>query len=238
VFHAAFGGKERELYRVPEGWERGRGTTVGPDGTDATLVETRAGTSRLRMVPLAVGAPRTVLEAPGEMADPLPRPHRAQTLYRAGDQGLWLVNQDGRENRRLKLAAGRTTSAFWAPDGRTLLYLVYPEDPAQLHAIREHSPDTGADKLVAKTSQFASFSANRDTSVFAGASENRGSPHVLLLLRVTGTERTVCEHRATDAAAVCPIFSPDSQNVYFQSDRDGSPALYTIHLDKLVEQTA
>jgi oligogalacturonide lyase len=238
LFHAAFDGKEGELYRIADGWERGRGMTVAPDGRYAALVETRAHTSRLRTIPLGSGAPRTVLEAAGEMADPLPRPRHAQTLYRAGDRGVCLVRQDGRENRQLKLAAGRIGTAFWAPDGQTLLYLVYPEDPSQLHAIREHSPDTGADRLVAKTSQFASFSANRDTSVFVGASENRASPHVLLLLRVTGTERTICEHRATDAATVCPVFSPDSQNVYFRSDRHGKPAIYGMHLDKLIEKTA
>ena len=212
--------------------------TVAPDGSHATLVETRAGTSRLLSIPLGSGETRTVIETAGEMADPRPRPRRAQILYRTGERGLWLVRQDGRENRQLKLAAGRIGTAFWAPDGQTLLYLSYPDDPSQLHAIREHSPDTGADKLIAKTSQFASFSANRDTSVFVGASENRASPHVLLQLRVTGTERTICEHRASDAATVCPVFSPDSQNVYFQSDRHGKPAIYKMHLDKLVEETA
>ena len=232
-----FGAKEREGYRVAEGWERGRGMTVGPDGGEATLIETRGGGSRMRMVPLGAGAPRTVIEAAGTMADPLPRPRRRQTLYRWGERGLWLVNRDGRQNRQLKLAAGRTAAAVWAPDGRTLTYLVYPEDRAQLHAIREHTPDTGADRLIAKTSQFASFSGNRDTSVFAGASENKGSPHVLLVLRATGSERTLCEHGASDAAAVCPIFSPDSQRLYFQSDRDGKAAIYSVQLDQLVEKT-
>ncbi len=238
LWMATFGLKERELYRVPDGWERGHGMTVGPDGTHATLIESRANGSRLRMVSLATGAARTVIESAAAMSDPLPRPYRAQVLYRAGGQGLWLVNQDGQQNRQLKLAAGAIGAANWAPDGRTLLYLLYPEDRKQLHAIREHTPDTGIDKLVAKTSQFASFSANRDASVFAGASENKGSPYVLLLLRATGNERTLCEHRASDPAAVCPIFSPDSQHVYFQSDREGKPAIYSMRIDKLVEKTA
>jgi oligogalacturonide lyase len=37
---------------------------------------------------------------------------------------------------------------------------------------------------------------------------------------------------------VCPVFSPDSQNVYFRSDRHGKPAIYGMHLDKLIEKTA
>jgi oligogalacturonide lyase len=237
LFHAVPGSAEREIYRVPDGWERGRGMTVGPDGTHATLVETRGGASRLRMIPLASGAPRTVTESATTMADPLPRPRRAQTLYRGSDRGLWLVDDDGRNNQRLKLAPGRVAAALWAPDGRTLLYLSFPEDPAQLHAIREFNPDTGSGKLIARTSQFASFSANRDSSVFAGASENRASPYVLLLLRVTGAERPLCEHRAADPSTVCPVFSPDSQQLYFQSDRDGQPAIYSMRLDILVENT-
>lgn len=234
---ATFGLKERELYRVPDGWDRAHGVTVGPDGTHATLIEAQTGASRLRMVSLVTGAARTVLESPVGMTDPLPRPYRAQVLYRGADRGLWLVNQDGQQNRQLKLAMGQIAAALWASDGRTLLYLVFPEDHTQLHAIREHTPDTGTDKLIAKTSQFASFSANRDTSVFAGASENKASPNVLLLLRVTGNERTLCEHKATQPSAVCPIFSPDSQRLYFQSDREGKSALYSMHIEKLVEKT-
>ena len=242
VFLAVFGAGDREIYRVPEGWEGARGMNVGPDGTAATLVETRPGASgggsRLRLAPLAAGAPRTLLESAAEMTDPRPRPYRAQTLYGGGGQGLWLASQDGRENRPLKLAAGRIAAAHWAPDGQTLLYLLRPEDRAQPPVIREHSPDTGADKLVAKTSQFAGFSANRDTSVFAGASDSHASPLVLLLLRATGNEKSLCEHGARDAASVCPIFSPDSLRLYFQSDRDGRPAIYCMHLDHLVEKTA
>jgi oligogalacturonide lyase len=238
LWMATFGLKERELYRVPDGWERGRGMTVGPDGTHATLIETRGGGSRMRMVSVVTGVARTVIESATEMADPLPRPYRAQVLYRSGDPGLWLVNQDGQQNRQLKLAAGTIGSAVWAADGRTLLYLLYPEDRTQLHAIREHTPDTNGDKLVAKTSQFAVFTANRDTSVFAGASENKGSPYVLLMLRATGNERTLSEHKATHPSEVCPIFSPDSQRLYFQSDREGKSVIYSMHIDKLVEKTA
>ena len=36
---------------------------------------------------------------------------------------------------------------------------------------------------------------------------------------------------------MAPIFSPDSQRVYFQSDRHGKPAIYDMHIEKLVEKT-
>jgi oligogalacturonide lyase len=229
--------RERKLYEVPEGWNRGMGMSVGPDGTHATFVERRGEGSRLRMVTLSHGAARTVAEAPVAIADPIARPRGAQILYRQADEALWLVNSGGKQNRQLKLAAGRIAAANWAPDGKTILYLNIPEDRTQLNAIREYAPDTDSDKLVSKTSQFAHFGFNHDTSVFVGASRNVASPTVLILLRVTRRELTLCEHKASHPETVAPVFAPDSQRVYFQSDRAGKPAIYCMHVEKLVEKT-
>jgi oligogalacturonide lyase len=229
--------RERKLYEVPEGWERCPGMSVGPDGTHAVFGERKGGTSRLRMVSLAQGGASTVVQAPFAMSDPIARPMRAQVLYRNGDASLWLVNSDGQQNRQLKLAPGRVGPANWASDGRTLLYLNFPDDPSQLNSIREYTPDANTDKLVAKTSQFVHFGFNRDSSVFVGASRNTASPTILLLLRVTRRELTICEHKTSHPADAAPRFSPDSQRVYFQSDRHGKPAIYDIHVEKLVEKT-
>jgi oligogalacturonide lyase len=162
---------------------------------------------------------------------------RAQVLYRNGDQALWLVNSDGTQNRQLKTAEGRLGPANWSPDGKALLYLHLPADPTQLNTIRELVPDTNTDKLVAKTSQFAHFGFNRDSSVFVGASRNQASPTVLLLLRVTRREFSLCEHKASRPEMTAPIFAPDSQRIYFQSDRHGKLAIYCMQVEKLVEKT-
>lgn len=229
--------RDRKLYDVPAGWERCPGMSVGPDGTHAVFAERKGDASRLRQVALARGTASTVVEAAFVMSDPIARPMRAQILYRRGDQALWLVNSDGQQNRQLKLAPGRVGPANWARDGRTLLYLNFPDDRTQLNSIREQTPDTNTDKLVSKTSQFASFGFNRDSSVFVGASRNAASPTILLLLRLTRRELTICEHKSSSPADAAPRFAPDSQRVYFQSDRDGKPAIYDIHVDKLVEKT-
>ena len=228
--------KERELYEVPEGWEPAGGMSVGPDGTHATLVERRGEASRLRMVTLAQGVARTVTEAPFAMSAPMARPMRAQILYRQGGEALWMVNADGTQNRKLKVAAGGIGTPNWSGDGKTVLYLNFPEDRTQLNNLREFAPDTGVDKMIGKTSQFAAFGANRDASVFVGASRNT-SPAVLLLVRASHSERTMCEHKASNAEAVAPLFSPDSQRIYFQSDRHGKAAIYSMHVEKLVEKT-
>jgi oligogalacturonide lyase len=228
--------RERDVYLVPEGWERAAGIGLEPDGSHALLVETRGGGSRLRAAPLRRGSARTVLEAPF-VSEPVARPGRAQILYRQDDRALWLVNSDGKRNRRLETAPGRVGAAHWSGDGKTILYLSFPDDPAQLNAIRELDPDAGTDKLVARTSQFAAFGANRDGTVFVGASRNAASPTILLLVRSVRRELTLCEHRASRPETVAPMFSPDSQRIYFQSDRHGKPALYSMHVERLVERT-
>jgi oligogalacturonide lyase len=229
---------DREVYRIPDGWTRGLGSSVTGDGMSAIFFERRGESARLQRVATAKGTAATLVETAFPGAHPIARPRRAQVLYRQGDEALWLVNFDGRQNRRLKTASeGAIGPAVWAPNGRTVLYLHIPEDKSKLISLREHTPDENLDKQVASTSQFAAFNCNGDASVFVGASRNRNSPHILILLRVARRELTLCEHRSSDPYSVAPIFSPNSQRVYFQSDKDGKPAIYRVQVEKFVEET-
>jgi oligogalacturonide lyase len=231
------GGRSREVYRAASGQEFGRGFSLSEDGLYGALVEQKAGSSRLRLIAMRNGSAQTLAESNEPIADPMPRPRRAGMLYRRGDGDLWLVNFDGAQNRKLHLAAGGLGNAVWSPDGRTVLYLNFPSDKKQLNNIRECTPDTNEDRLLAKTSQFASFNRNSDASVLVGASGSKASPFVLLLVRAVKRELTLCEHRATDPRSVMPVFSPNSQRIFFQSDRDGKSAIYSMVVDKLVEET-
>ena len=229
--------KPRRLYRTPDGWEFSRGFSVSSDGRQAFLVEKQGPRFRLRLLEIGRGDARTLMESDVEIGDPLPRPRTASLLYRKGGGARWLVGYDGRQNRQLKLAPGGVGSVYWSADGSSLLYLSFPEDKRTLNAIREHLPDSGADQLVAPTSQFAAFAPDGNASVFVGASANKASPYILLLLRLTRREMTLCEHRASDPAAVSLAFSHDSQQIFFQSDRHGKPAIYAMRVDRLVEKT-
>lgn len=226
-------GRDREIYRVPDGWVRGSGFTVSEDGNNAVLVEKRGSKSRLRLIGLVKGAASTVLEVDGEITLPQLRPKRAQILYQR--DGSWLINLDGQQNRRLKTES--SAMSLWTPSGRTFAYLHIPEAMKDLNTLREHTPDENTDRTLAKTSQFVSFGCNGDASVFVGASRNKSSPTVLLLLRAARREFTLCEHRASNPANTWPVFSPDSQNIFFQSDREGKSAIYRMHVNKLVEET-
>jgi oligogalacturonide lyase len=229
--------RDRVVYSVPDGWRRTAGASVTGDGVFVLFAEAREGVSRLRLIGLAKSSAAIVLEAPAEITHAVSRPGRNQVMYRQADGSIWVAQYDGRENRRLKTPAGSIGPAHWAPDGTSVLYLHYPEDRRQLNAIREYTLDDDRDVLVGKTSQFVHFGVNGDGSVFAGASRNAASPHLLLFLRAAKRELTLCEHHASDPTAVAPIFSADSQRVFFQSDMHGKPAIYRVRVDQFVEKT-
>ena len=136
----------------------------------------------------------------------------------------------------LLLARGNVSDPFWEPDGKSILFLRDVAKPeVTLAEIHEVALDGKAEHCVTPTSQFASFAANFDASVFVGASRSKAQPNVVLLLRSAKRELTLCQHHASNAARVSPVFSPDARRVYFQSDEDGKPAIYSINVELLVE---
>jgi len=228
--------RAREVYRVEEAFHLGTGFSLSEDGLVAALVEQKPGLSRLRLITMRTGAAVTLAESPEPISDPQPRPKRAAVMYRRNGE-LWLVNYDGAQNRKMRIAPGALAAALWSADGRTIDYLNIPTDPKQLHNIREFTPDTNEDRFVSNTTQFVTFNRNADTSVFVGASGSRASPYLLLLLPSVKRELTLCQHRASDPRQVTAFFSPNSQRVVFQSDRDGKMAIYSMAVDKLVAET-
>jgi oligogalacturonide lyase len=220
--------KPRVICTVPEGVARA-GLAVASDGAVVF-----AEGSRVMRVALQKTGP--VLDAGGPVDLLMARPRHAQLVYRQGG-AFWLVNTDGSGKKQLGLAEGTTGEALWSPTGRTLIYLHVPDDAKQLITLREVSPDDGTDQLISRTSQFGAFAPNGDGSVFAGASRSKASSYIIILLRVTKRELTLCEHRASDPSLVTVVFTSDSQSIIFVSDRHGKPALYRVPVEKFVEET-
>jgi oligogalacturonide lyase len=228
--------RARDIYKIPAGFQHGRGIGLSEDGLYTALIEKKDSHHRLQLVNMSRGAAETLAECDEEIGELIPRPKRASVLYRRGE-GLWLANYDGKQNYRFHLAEGGLGPALWSPDGRSVYYLSYPEDPHKLHALRDFVPDSNEDTAVSNTSQFVGIGRNADASVFVGASGSKASPYVLLLVRAVKRELTLCEHRASDPTQVSPVFAPNSQHVYFGSDRQGKWAIYSIAVEKLVEET-
>jgi oligogalacturonide lyase len=228
---------ETDLYRIAGTITRGSVLAPSEDGLAVFFVEKASGAWLLRLLHMPRAAAATVAESPSEILEPAPNPRRATVAWRNAAGEMWAAAFDGTLKRRLHTPPGRVQQILWNPDGRTVLYLLEPDAANALPEIREQEIDAGADRLVARTSRFARFARNSNASVFAGASRSKASPYVLLLLRLTRRELTLCEHRAADAGQSAVCFSPDSQRVFFQGDRDGRPAVYSIDVERLVEKT-
>jgi oligogalacturonide lyase len=225
-------GRDRDLYQTTNAFEPG--IAITDDGLSAFVTERVGSRWRIVQVPiLAKGTARTVVETDQRIVRVKPRPRRASLLY-TRENSLHLATFEG-QTRQLK-TEGQVNDVDWQPDGRTAIYLSRSMEERPQATLREIEPDTNTDRHFCKTSQFAQFARNADGSVFVGLSGSVASPLVLLLLRVTRREFPLCEHRA-QTPTVPPVFTPNSQRVLFQGDRDGKPAIYMIALEKLVERT-
>lgn len=233
------GTRPREVYRLDDGWQALQ-MGVSEDDLNAAVVEKKAAQYRLRLVGLMKGDAVTLAESAEPFSDPQPRPKRASVLYRRGDSALFVGNYDRQMTQRLKTLDGaKLFSPQWSQDGRDVLYaaLTTTENGNRAGQIREIVADTNQDSLVAKTTQFVSFARNADGTVIVGASGSKAQPYVLLLVRSVKRELALCEHKTADATTVSPLFSANSQRILFQSDMHGKPAIYSMAVDKLVEET-
>ncbi len=155
----------------------------------------------------------------------------------AGEREYWYTEFSD-EATPVLMARGKIANPVWTADGRLLFLRFVPKHGAVISEIHAVNPDGGGERCIASTSQFAAFSPNADASVFVGASGSKAQPTVLLMLADTQRELTLCEHRASHPSAVSPAFSPDSKRVYFQSDREGKSAVYSVNVEALVEPTS
>ncbi len=185
-------------------------------------------------------------------APPIAEDVASPCLIRPGGQGCFFARETSPSEREFwyaafptgsrvqpaLLAKGSISNPFWSPNGQSLLLLRDVQMPnAIVSEIHEVIPESGLERRVDPTTQFAAFSPNGDGSVFVGASRSKAQPTIILLLRSICRELTLCEHRASQAASVSPVFSPDSRRVYFQSDHQGKSALYSVNVELLVEPT-
>jgi len=179
-------------------------------------------------VTLASGVGHTCLAQPGGKGCLFTRETSAT------EREFWYAA--GESVKPVLLAKGSVSDPFWSADGQSLLFLRdVVTSNVTLAEIHEVTLDGTGEHCVASTSQFASFAPNFDGSVFVGASRSKAQPNVVLLLRSAKREMTLCQHRSSRPSAVSPVFSPDARRVYFQSDEEGKPAIYSVSVEMLVE---
>lgn len=230
------GGKLRELYKgsSPETFKRG--ISLSEDGATISLID-RDRIVLISTVSVAGRSGARTLAEVENAAEQSSVSKSGQVFFRGGDGSIHIISTSpGAKPKRLPIE-GQLGRALWNPDGRSILYLRVNQGTGIANALFEYSLDTNKESLVGKTSQFADFGRNVDSSVFVGASGSKAQPFILIMLRITRRELALCEHKSSDPASIAPRFAPSSQRIYFQSDRLGKPAIFSVAVEKLVERT-
>ena len=215
---------------------------------------------RLRVVETErVGSSWVAVEEQHWLSHPRFRPGRSDILY--DHEGPW-----GKVDGRLRLTSLRGESkkeltprtgdeqvghGYWGADGREVFYVSFPNESLRGATIQAVLPESGESRTVSPCSAFGWMTGNQDGSTIVGASKRPSGPNIYVLFVKLQREITLSEHGSsgkaypiagTDrmdpyAANPVPIFSENSQWVYFTSDREGMPAVYRMKLEDLVEQT-
>lgn len=230
---ASNGGRLRSIYESSHANAFVQGFSLAENGSAISFIENHQVTVLLQPGS-ASRSPRVVGEVAAALEPPQVHANGA-VLYRGPQGEIWLAPAGGKASR-LPIE-GEIGQAIWNPDGQSILYLKLDLGKGIPNTLFEYSLDSGRENLVGRTSQYIRFSRNGDSSVFVGASASKAQPFVLLMLRITRRELALCEHKASNPAMVMPRFSPGSQRVFFQSDRMGKPAIFTVAVDRLVEST-
>jgi oligogalacturonide lyase len=136
------------------------------------------------------------------------------------------------------LARGEVSFPYWSANGNSVAFLRRSiTRGVKTSQISEVDLQTGLEAPVSVRSQLACFAPNRSGAVFTGALDSKAQPNITVLLRSPAREMTICEHHAVRAADVTPVFAPDSRRIYFESDREGKSALYSVNVESLVDST-
>ncbi len=213
---------------------------------------------RIQLVDLRTGHGRLLVGENQWLAHPQFRPGSNEVLYcHEGPwekvDRLWLMRAgaSGPKNLRPRQGEERLGHEYWSGTSGEVCYVHYPDATGRGATVRCLNVNSGEERTVSRCSRFGWLSANDDNSAVVGASSSLAGPNIYILFARLRREITICEHASsgkpypvagtdqTDpwASAPEPVFSPDSQWIYFVSDREGLPAVYRVAVPDLVEAT-
>jgi TolB protein len=138
---------------------------------------------------------------------------------------LWVADADGDRPQSALASSEPIISPAWSPNGMELAYVSFE---ARKPTIYVHEVATGKRRLVAnfKGSNSAPAWSPDGKTLALTLSRDGGSQLNLLNLSQPGSEpRRVAQSSSIDTE---PAFTADGRNIYFVSDRGGSPQIYRV----------
>ena len=230
------GAKPREIYKGSSPEIYRRGISLSEDGATISLLDR----DRIVLISTASVGGHSAARVLAEVEPATEQPaisKSGQVFFRGSGNSIHVIATAPGAKPKRRPIEGELGSALWNPDGRSIIFVRLNQGRGIANALFEYSLDTNKESLVGKTSQFVDFGRNADSSVFVGASGSKAQPFILIMLRITRRELALCEHKSSTPATVSPRFAPSSQRIYFQSDRLGKPAIFSVAVEKLVERT-
>ena len=214
---------------------------------------------RIQLVDLRRGRAELLVQENQWLAHPQFRPRSRDLLYcHEGPWGevdarLWLMTPAAKRPISLRPRHGEEQLGheYWSAYGHEVCYVFYPDASGRDATVRCVNTSTREERVLSLCTKFGWLVGNHDDSAIIGASRAVTGPNIYVLFPRLRREITICEHdssakpypiagaRGIDSCAACPepVFSPDSQLIYFVSDREGKPAIYRTQVPDLVEKT-
>ncbi|MCD6291570.1 MAG: PD40 domain-containing protein [Anaerolineae bacterium] len=190
--------------------------------------------------PSVVKSVPTVMPSPTVMATPSVTHPRGRIVFhseRTGDFDIWVMNDDGTDQRQLTDAHGRDIEPAWSPDGRKIAFASARDDPENLQLYIMNADGSDQHPLLPfEASDNWSPAWSPDGQKIAYQS-NRDHSFEIYVVNADGTGRT----RLTGTGAQAdgqpspnnsmPSWSPDGKRIAFVSDRDGNHEIYVMNAD-------
>jgi len=153
------------------------------------------------------------------------------TRIHAGKMGLWLVNVDGSDLRRLfKHDEAPDFDGCWSPDGKRILFVFVvlqgTDGKLHLHSINADGTDM---KVVVPNKAFEECPRySHDGKHIAFTSTRDGNQEIYT---ADADGKNVLRLTSHVAADTNPTWSPDGKQIAFASHRGGNWDIYVMHRD-------
>lgn len=223
---SADGSGVREL--VPAG-ELGDDVETSPTGDRVVVSSNHPDTQVVKVVAVADGSV-TSLEINASAGPARWRPGHEQLVLAGGCydvcSGLWLVDADGSESRRLPTLGSIVNSPALSPDGRYVVYTTWdPDEAGGAGLIHVLDIDSGEDRELLRDPDIGRFAAevSPDGSRILIERYDASDTYRVAIMPIDGGQETLLGEphpKQTDGAAVA--WSPDGTRVLATYRDDGS----------------